>query len=83
MDKQIYFFPITVESLEEGGFLAMCPSLQGCHAEGETYGQAIENIQDVIKLQIKARKKYGDILPNVSVPTKTELSFSLPLPVFI
>ena len=44
MNKKISFFPITIESLDEGGFFADCSILQGCHAEGDTYGEAIENI---------------------------------------
>ena len=82
MDKKIYFFPIDIESCEEGGFLATCQTLQGCFAEGDTYGQAIENIQDIIKIQIKERQKHKDILPEISVPEKTELRLSFPLPVF-
>lgn len=81
MEKKIYFFPITIESLEEGGFLATCPVLQGCRAEGETYSQAIENIQDVIKVHIEARKAHKEIIPEVSIPKKTELRLTLPLPV--
>jgi len=81
MDKQIYFFPINIEPCEEGGFLATCETLQGCLAEGETYGQAIENIQDVIKIHLEARKKFNDFTPSVSMPATSNLKFSLPLPI--
>lgn len=30
-----YAYPVIVEPLEEGGYLATCPSLPGCHAEGK------------------------------------------------
>lgn len=83
MDKQIYFFPISIEPCEEGGFLATCETLQGCLAEGETYGQAIENIQDVIKIHLEARKKFNDFIPSVSIPKTSNLRFSLPLPISI
>ena len=82
MDKKIYFFPISIEPCKEGGFLATCQTLQGCFAEGDTYGQAIENIQDVIRIHIEERKKHKDILPQVSVPNKTDLCLSFPLPIF-
>ena len=29
-----YRLPLEIEPLEEGGYLAICPILQGCHAEG-------------------------------------------------
>ena len=53
--KQTLIFPINIEPCEEGGFFANCPILQGCHAEGETYGEAIDNISDVIKAHIKIK----------------------------
>ncbi len=81
MNKKIYFFPIDIEPCEEGGFLATCRTFQGCFAEGDTYGQAIENIQDIIKIHIEERQKYKDALPEISVPEKTELRLSFPLPV--
>lgn len=81
MEKKFHFFPIIIETLEEGGFLAVCPVLQGCRAEGETYSEAIENIQDVIRIHIEARKAHGDIVPEVSIPKKVDLRLTLPLPV--
>lgn len=56
--KNINFFPIIIEPNDEEGFFASCSTLQGCHAEGKTYGEAIENIQDVIKIHIEARKSH-------------------------
>jgi len=79
--KKIHFFPVIIESLKEGGFLASCPSLQGCRAEGKTYTEAIENIQDVIEVHIEARKAHGETIPEVSIPQKTDLRLTLPLPV--
>lgn len=81
MEKRYYFFPVVIGPLEEGGFLASCPVLQGCRAEGESYGEVIENMQDVIKTHIEARKTYGEPIPEVSVPEKTDLRLTLPLPV--
>lgn len=74
-------FPIIIEPLEEGGFLANCPLLQGCRAEGNTYSETIENIQDVIKIHIEAREANGEIISEISVPKKTNLRMTLPIPV--
>ncbi len=81
MNKNFYLFPITIESLEEGGFLASCPVLQGCRAEGKTYAKAIENIQDVIKVHLAARKEYGETPPEISIPKKSGWRLTLPLPI--
>jgi len=42
-------FSVIIEKDEEGYF-AYVPALQGCYAQGDTYEEALLNIQDVIKL---------------------------------
>ena len=80
MDR-IYLFPITIEVCEEEGFFAKCPLLQGCHAEGKTYAEVIENIQDVIKVHIEARKKHGEFVPSIDLKKKTPFSINMPIPI--
>ena len=48
-----YAYPVVIEPLEEGGYLASCPSLPGCHAEGRTRGDALSIIEDVMKIFIE------------------------------
>jgi len=38
---------ILVES--EEGFAVSCPQLRGCHSQGETIDEALENIKDAIR----------------------------------
>lgn len=52
-------YRVIVEQDEDGVFIASVPSLQGCHTEGETFEEVLKNIEDVIKLHIKARKERG------------------------
>ena len=54
-----YKLPIEIEPLEEGGYLAICPILQGCHAEGETIAEALENVEDVAHNLIKLMREDG------------------------
>ena len=58
-----YKLPIEIESLEEGGYLAICPVLQGCHAEGNTVAEAIENVEDVARNLIELMREDGVPLP--------------------
>jgi len=37
---------VLVES--EEGFAVSCPALRGCHSQGKTKGEALENIRDAI-----------------------------------
>jgi len=51
------------EDLEDGGFNVSCPALPGCHSQGETVEEAIENIHDAIQGCMDAlndRTKYSE-----------------------
>lgn len=78
---KVYVYPITVEPCEEGGFFADCAALQGCHAEGETYGEAIDNIGEVIALRLAAERKTKKLRAGVVLqnPKNIKLEFSLPV----
>lgn len=74
--KQVYLYPIQIESCEEGGFLAICPLLQGCYAEGDTIDEAVENLKDVIKITLEYKKKHlrKFSIPRVNIEKKRFLS---------
>jgi predicted RNase H-like HicB family nuclease len=55
--------PVRVEALEEGGYLAICDVIQGCHAEGETVGEALENLEDVARVLLEVQKEDGVPIP--------------------
>ena len=42
--------PMTIEAHEEGGYLAVCDDIQGCHADGDTIEEATENIAEVAEM---------------------------------
>ena len=42
---------------EDGLFVASCPAIPSCHAQGETYEEAEKNIKEVIKLCLKVAEK--------------------------
>ena len=50
-----YTFTVVIEKDEDGRFLAVCPALQGCYTEGDTKQQALEMIQDAVKLHLEDR----------------------------
>ena len=58
-----YLLKVEVEPLEEGGYLASCPDLQGCHAEGNTIAEALENVEDVARIIIELCLEKGLPLP--------------------
>jgi predicted RNase H-like HicB family nuclease len=58
-----YLLEVEVEPLEEGGYLVTCPDLQGCHAEGATIAEALENVEDVARIIIELCLEDGLPLP--------------------
>lgn len=43
-------FKVVIEEAAEGGYIAKCPSIPGCHTQGETMDEAIRNIKEAIIL---------------------------------
>jgi len=49
-------YRVIIEQDEDGVFVASVPALQGCYTEGDTFEEVLENVRDVIKLHLVARK---------------------------
>lgn len=47
-----YTLPVVIEK-DEDGYFAMCPALEGCYSQGDTYGETLENIKDTILLVLQ------------------------------
>ncbi len=47
-----HHYTILFEPEPEGGYHAFCPTLKGCHTQGETLAEAIENMAEAIQLYI-------------------------------
>ncbi len=60
-------YPVMIERMEEGGYYAECPVFQGCHVEGDTYAEAIENMEDAIHIFVESYRELGKPLPEVPV----------------
>ena len=68
---QKYVFPVVIEK-DEDGYFAFCPGLQGCHTQGDTYEEALNNIQEAVQLHVEARLDHGEDVPaNESVSLTT------------
>ena len=62
-----YVFKVVVEDdqFEDGrpGFSASCPSLEGAYTWGETREQALERIQEAVKLILDEMRDEGKPIP--------------------
>lgn len=52
--KQIYNYTVLLEKEQDGGYHAFCPILRGCHSQGDTFEETIENITEAIELYIES-----------------------------
>jgi hypothetical protein len=50
LKRKLIIIDAHVEPLQEGGYLASCDEIQGCHAEGETVAEALANLEDVARI---------------------------------
>ncbi|HHT9119093.1 MAG TPA: type II toxin-antitoxin system HicB family antitoxin [Candidatus Hypogeohydataceae bacterium YC41] len=52
-------YTIILEKEEGGGYHAFCPTLKGCHSQGDTYEEALANI----KLYLESLKAHNEEIP--------------------
>lgn len=82
--RKEYLIPITVEPLQEGGFLARSPLLRGLVAQGRTVAETMEIAQDVARKIIESCLEHGDPLPKglaASHPFALKAHLKIPVPV--
>ena len=60
---QTYELTVVIERDEDGRYLAICPALQGCYAEGTSEEEARMLISDAIRLHIESRLERGEPIP--------------------
>ena len=63
MVVKVYNLTVFIEKDEDGNFLAICPALHGCYADGSTIEDALEMVQKVIKLHFEDRLENGETIP--------------------
>lgn len=52
---------ILIQRDEDGKYIASCPALRGCHAQGDTYEEALLNIKEAIELNLEHLVAQGKI----------------------
>jgi len=67
-------FRVTIESDEDGIFVAECPALPGCISEGKTRDEAMSNIRDAIQGYLESLKKHGEPIPAPITEAVVEVS---------
>jgi predicted RNase H-like HicB family nuclease len=61
-----FVLPVVIEK-DKDGYFAFCPALQGCYTQGASYEEALNNIEDVIRLHIEDRLASGEPIPTAEM----------------
>ncbi len=48
------FKVVIEEDKEVGGYVVSCPALPGCHSQGDTIEEALENIKEAIQVCLES-----------------------------
>jgi len=56
---ETYRFQVLIEQDEDGYYVTDVPALQGCHTQGKTFEEALENIREVIQLCLDELREEG------------------------
>jgi len=79
-DTRAVFVSVVVD-VNDDGYLASVPELQGAFAEGDTVEEAIFNCVDVVKLIAAYRAERGESLGfnQVELTPETRMTLSIPV----
>lgn len=75
-DMEKYRLSVVVEK-DADGYMATCIDLQGCYAQGETYEEALSNVEDAIRLHIADRVARGEQVPVSSMVSLTTVEITV------
>lgn len=50
-------FDVIIEKDEDGWFIADVPKLKGCHTQGKTKKEVLENVKEAIELHLETIKE--------------------------
>jgi predicted RNase H-like HicB family nuclease len=61
---KFYNYKVIIEECEEGGFYAECPAFPGCHVEGETYEETMNEMKEAVKNFIEDYNSKNEEIPS-------------------
>ncbi len=63
-------YTVILEREEDGGYHAFAPALHGCHTQGDTLDEAVENMREAMKLYIDSLSAAGEPFPEEDIYVK-------------
>ena len=62
MDKRIREFTVVILEDESGGYVAIVPELPGCHTQGDSLDEVMENVREAIELYLETLSEEEELL---------------------
>ena len=56
-------YTIVIRKAKSGRYIASCPAIPECHAQGESYEEAVQNAKEALSLCIEYMREQGQELP--------------------
>ena len=56
-------YTVILEREPDGGFHVLCPALPGCHSQGDTLDEAMQNMREAIEVYLESLAAHGEPLP--------------------
>jgi predicted RNase H-like HicB family nuclease len=72
----VYKFSVVIER-DVDGYFALCPELQGCYTQGDTYEEVLDNIKDAIHLHVEDRLESGEDIPQAESVSLTLMEVAI------
>jgi len=69
-------FSVVIER-DADGYVAICPELQGCYTQGDTYEEVLGNIREAILLHVEDRLASGEEIPQADSVSLTSLEVTV------
>jgi len=79
-NEKISYINVVI-SLNDDGYMAQCPGIQGAFAEGDTIEEAIFNCIDVLKMIADYRKERSETMGISVIDMVPNMQISIALPV--
>ncbi|NLI00668.1 MAG: type II toxin-antitoxin system HicB family antitoxin [Chthonomonadales bacterium] len=56
-------YTVILEREEDGGYHAFVPALRGCHSQGDTLDEALENVREAMAAYLESLEAQGQSPP--------------------
>ena len=60
-------YTVILEKESVGGYHVFCPALKGCHSEGETEAEALQNIREAIDVCLESLAAHNEPIPQEDI----------------